>query len=54
MTDTPEEMRKETTHLLDKLVDVLHEEIPVVVHQQVQVDPLSPELSRIFLIELSG
>ncbi len=28
--------------LFDKLMDVLNEELPVVVHQQVQVDPLSP------------
>ena len=29
--------------LFDKLVDVLHEEVPVVVHQQVQIDPLPSE-----------
>jgi hypothetical protein len=27
-------------YLLNKLVDVLHEETPIVINQQVQVDPL--------------
>jgi hypothetical protein len=32
----------ERAFLFDKLLNVLHEELPVVVHQQVQVDPLPP------------
>jgi hypothetical protein len=32
----------ERAFLFDKLVNVLHEELPAVVHQQVQVDPLPP------------
>ncbi len=35
-------MSDERAFLFDKLVNFLHEELPAVVHQQVQVDPLPP------------
>jgi hypothetical protein len=35
-------MSDERAFLFDKLVNVLHEDLPAVVHQQVQIDSLPP------------
>ncbi len=41
-------MCDEKAFLFDKLVNVLHEELPAVVNQQVQIDSLPPRIWSLF------